>query len=64
MIKLFIFSLWIMYPDGKMDIKASIVPECPSQEEFNLIVGKLKEAGEIKAAMATCEQVPMREAAK
>ena len=60
--KLFIFSLWLLYPDGQMDINATIIPKCPTQAEVKATLQDLVKKGEITNGMASCQLVDTREA--
>lgn len=60
--KVFIFTLWLLYPDGTMDLKSVLIPKCPTQEEVKSTLEELTKKGEIKAGMAACEDAIVREA--
>lgn len=62
--KMFIFSLWLLYPGGEMDMSSSIVLECPTQEEVKTTFQKMRDDGAILNAMAVCQPIDMREAKK
>lgn len=60
--KVFIFSLWLLFPDGRMDLNATIIPECPTQAEVKATLQDLIKKGEITTGMASCQLVNTREA--
>jgi hypothetical protein len=44
---IFIFIIAIVLPNGQIQVKHTLVPECPTQEEVVKVLGPMKEKGEI-----------------
>lgn len=60
---MFLFIIAIVLPTGEMDIKHTIVPECPTKEQVSKVMQPMKEAGDIVAWGGTCSPlIPEREA--
>lgn len=54
MTPIFIFIIAIILPNGEMQIKHTLVPECPTKEEVMKIMKPLKDNGEVAAWGGTC----------
>lgn len=52
--KAFIFILVLVFPDGSMDIKHTIVPQCPSKESVYAAVKPLVESKEVLLWGGSC----------
>jgi len=63
MTPMYLFIIAIVLSTGEMQIKHTIVPECPSKEEVSKVMKPMMESGEIKIWGGTCEPlVPAKEA--
>ena len=54
-----IFIIAIVLPDGHMDIKHSLLPECPAKEKVEAFMAEKVASGEIIKWAGTC--TPLKE---
>lgn len=60
---IFVFIIAIVLPTGQIQVKHTLVPECPTQEEVAKVLGPMKEKGEILGWGGDCSPLmPKREA--
>ena len=63
MTPIFILILAIVLPNGEIQVKHTLVPSCPTQEEFSKVMKPLKDSGEIIGWGGECSPLqPKREA--
>ena len=63
MTPIFILILAIVLPNGEIQVKHTLVPSCPTQEEFSKVMKPMKDAGEIIGWGGDCSPLqPKREA--
>jgi len=51
---LYIFILAVVLPNGMMEIKHSVLPECPEKPQVQEFMNKRMESGEIIKWAGTC----------
>lgn len=63
MTPIFIFIIAIVLPTGEIQVKHTLVPSCPTQEEVSKVMKPMKDAGEIIGWGGDCSLLtPKREA--
>lgn len=56
---IYVFILAVVLPNGMMDIKHTLLPECPSKEAVESVMDEKVKAGEVTKWAGTC--APLRE---
>lgn len=60
---MYLFIIAIVFPSGEVQVKHTIVPECPTQAEVVAVMKPMKDKGEIIAWGGNCSSlVPERKA--
>lgn len=54
MTPIFLLIIAIVLPTGEVDVKHTIVPECPTKEEVVAIMKPMRDAGDIIAWGGNC----------
>ena len=60
---MYLFIIAIVFPSGEVQVKHTIVPECPTQAEVVAVMKPMKDAGEIAGWGGSCSSlIPEKEA--
>ena len=53
----FIFTVWLLLPDGTMSLSSSLIMECPTQKEVTDTFRALQAKGEIVKGLAVSQPI-------
>lgn len=56
---IYVFIIAVVLPNGMMDIKHTLVPECPSKEAVETFMNEKVKSGEVTKWAGTC--APLKE---